>query len=805
MIKKLIKNMSKKIFNFGFLFLIVFSFGNFYANPVFAESANITQINFTSSPQTVNVNANSAVLTTQTQNSENQEEQVSETGTTLNYASTSATGQFSNANATSCADSFSDSGASFTLIMRKGSANKNFCYRDSTPGTYTLTVSVEGKSWTLATQEIVITGEETTPDPGPAPEPEPKPESAPTVTFIIRNGNSVLYNGSVPLPAAGAIPVNDANNVAHSVNGQSVLAILKSIDEASEGFSISDLQYYESFSSFYIKCILPNNEPEACDNWQYAVGSLTPSSSIDSTVLSGGETVGIYFGNSHQLVLSADSIMVNQSLSATAQKYDYENNVWNPLTGVSVGVTLPNPSESWNPTIVSTHPVDASGVANITIANANTYTLGIAEDFYFPSYAVTVSIVQSGSGSGNEEETSLTKNFNSQSALAYLKSVQATDGSFGGSDLYTDWAEIALGAGGITDSSRDKILTYFNAHNVLSSLLTDNERHAMTLLSLGQNPYSFGSVNYINAITSSFDGTQFGNANLINDDIFALIPLKNSGYDESDEMITKDIKFIISRQKSDGSWEESVDITAAAIQALESFESVFDVSNALIKATNYLTGKQNNDGGFGDSASSVYSTSWAMQAMGALGESWTKDGHTTSSYLGGQQAEDGAALPSSETLSNRIWATSYAIAGNSLKPWSEIMESFPKPAIQNNSNNSSGTSTPTNNMSTVSKTPTNSPQTNSEIKTIPAPVAVNTPVIAPVINKKTTTTPETQKSITVPENLPADAEEIIPGALAATAANALSAEETPKNTIPIALGVGTGTVLLYVAFKFFVK
>ena len=43
--------MSKKIFSLGLLFLAVFGFGS----SVFALSANITQINFTSSPQTINL------------------------------------------------------------------------------------------------------------------------------------------------------------------------------------------------------------------------------------------------------------------------------------------------------------------------------------------------------------------------------------------------------------------------------------------------------------------------------------------------------------------------------------------------------------------------------------------------------------------------------------------------------------------------------------------------------------------------------------------------------------------------------
>ena len=118
-----------------------------------ADSALITHLVFTNTPQTIQLDTASAVMTTQTKNATNVLEQVS-AGTVLQYTSSSATGQFSNANSTSCSGSFS--GAPFTLTMSTGSANKNFCYRDSTSGTHTLTVTAEGQGWTAATQDIVI-------------------------------------------------------------------------------------------------------------------------------------------------------------------------------------------------------------------------------------------------------------------------------------------------------------------------------------------------------------------------------------------------------------------------------------------------------------------------------------------------------------------------------------------------------------------------------------------------------------------------------------------------------------------------
>src|SRR3990167_8117666 len=99
--------MIKKILAFGFLFIMFFVFGNSVPNTVFAESANITQINFTNSPQAINIDEISAIMTVQTQDTGGAEEKTSSvdeggTPTSLNLSSTSATGIFYNANASNC-------------------------------------------------------------------------------------------------------------------------------------------------------------------------------------------------------------------------------------------------------------------------------------------------------------------------------------------------------------------------------------------------------------------------------------------------------------------------------------------------------------------------------------------------------------------------------------------------------------------------------------------------------------------------------------------------------------------------------
>ncbi|MCE9585317.1 terpene cyclase/mutase family protein [Candidatus Nomurabacteria bacterium] len=503
----------------------------------------------------------------------------------------------------------------------------------------------------------------------------PVPPEIPNETFIIRNGDSVIWQGSVPLPDESILQINDNLGNPHNVSSRSVLGLLSMIDISNDSFSVSNLQYYDSFGSFYLKCISSVDRVENCDNWQYAVGNTTPWESIENVLLTGGETVGIYFGTPHHLVLDKNEMNVGDSVFVKAEKYDYENNIWNPLTGISVGVTVPNPDDAWNPTVISSNLVDDQGLANIIIENSDSYTLGIVEDYYFPSYNLLVKqkpdpVISGGGGGG----PLISNVFNLTNAISFLKSKQNPDGSFGG-NMYTDWSAIALSANNINDDAINSILSFLNINNSLSSILTDNERRAITLLSLNKNPYNFNGVDYINNIVNSFDGTQFGDSNLLNDDIFALIPLANSGYTSNDEIIQKDISFLLLKQNPDGSFENSIDLTSAGIMALNNFNSIDGVNNALLKAENYLSNLQNPDGGWGN----VSSTSWVLQAMNSVGLSWSKNGHTGLDYLSFQQATDGGAISTNENIQNRIWITSYAISAVLGKSWNNIMQYVSKP------------------------------------------------------------------------------------------------------------------------------
>ena len=317
--------------------------------------------------------------------------------------------------------------------------------------------------------------------------------------------------------------------------------------------------------------------------------------------------------------------------------------------------------------------------------------------------------------------------FDIKKAFEFLLSQQKENGAFG-EDLYTGWVTLALASSNY-QASILKLTKYFEESKIESSILTDYERRTMALLALGLNPYNINGVNYIEKIITQFDGKQFGDANKDNDDIFALIVLQNVGYGQDEKIIKDDIAFILSRQKENGSWDESVDMTGGAIEALSVFNQNEQVKNALTKAKEFLGQNQKENGGWGNASS----TAWALEGIIALGEKpedWkkvdptkNKVSNTPLDYLVTTQDTDGGIknLPAqaNENMQNKIWETAYVVSILSGKTWNQIMQKFEKPKIV-----------------PVAETPKNIIK-KQKLKTIATAINAVTPSPAPVIIEKT--------------------------------------------------------------------
>jgi hypothetical protein len=500
----------------------------------------------------------------------------------------------------------------------------------------------------------------------------------PLVHLTIRAGE-VIYSEDVEAP-----------------KGSTVLSVLTAADEASPAFAVTDIQHY-SFGD-YLKCVDIENVGEKCDDWQYVMDGDYPSTSIDLTPVAGVGSVYFYFSPKNQISLSADSIDTGDTLTVTVQNYDYEEGSWEFQEGAVVGVGLPDTSGSFNPPLeIMQGTTDGNGQTMFSDIPAGSYEVGVPDEFgyYFPSKTLTVTEAppeNSGgsshsSGGGHHHSISIDEDgevlgaetkvsFNLPKAFEFLLAQQKDNGSFGG-DIYTDWSAMALASGNY-QAQTIKLIKYLDESRLENPRLTDYERRAMALMALGLNPYSTNGENYIGKIIGSFDGTQFGKADEDNDDIFALIVLMNSGYAPEEEIIGKSEDFVLGRQREDGSWDESVDMTGASIVALAQMPASDKKQNAIEKAKNFLKEAQRDriDGSWNSSASS---TAWALEGIKALGEDetdWKRSDSSPRDFFGTVQDTDGGIK--NENPDNKLWETAYVLSALSPNTWSGTMQKFAK-------------------------------------------------------------------------------------------------------------------------------
>ncbi|HYE60166.1 MAG TPA: hypothetical protein VEA18_03205 [Candidatus Kapabacteria bacterium] len=496
------------------------------------------------------------------------------------------------------------------------------------------------------------------------------------VLFHIRHEDTVVFEGPWRLPADGDVAVTDNIGTERFVSSTSILGTFSQLDQATDAFTITDIAYYPEFNAFLLNCIsFTQHSSPACYNWQYVVNDTSPGFGIDQYRLSGGEDVYFYFGTPHRLQLSRSSMQVTESVTVTTERYDYRDNVWKPLTGVVVGATQPNPTGSWEPVVISTTTVDGNGQATLQLPEG-TYGIGIKEDGYYPTVPLTVTAHQEGNNGGGS--TAIHQSVHTETAIQFLRQKQTSTGSILNAPLYSDWTALAFGAYTGTNPGTEALRAYLLTDPTPGTLTTDYERRAMALQALGINPYTGTQTNYIQKITERFTHGQFGEVDLINDDVFALFPLLNAGYTAADPMIVSSTKHILSKQEGNGGWI-GVDITAATIQALSLVQSIDGVPAALARAKAYLRGEQQMTGGWNNSSDS---TSWAMQAIAALGETeaeWVKDGKTPGDFLATKQMADGGLEEQTVPEGTRAWSTAYAIPGTLGKTWDMILVNVEKP------------------------------------------------------------------------------------------------------------------------------
>jgi hypothetical protein len=445
-----------------------------------------------------------------------------------------------------------------------------------------------------------------------------------------------------------------------------------------------------------------NNQDNNGVYWQWFTNFEYGQTALNKHILADNENLLLAYGNLLRISASDLSPLVNATTTISIEEFGLDQN-WNPV---------------WQPAASSTILLDSgqeffseSGSFDLLVSTTTPFVISAQKDGFLASQTLILSPKENPAPANNEnppenngiENTNAEKEtpagnggggggapqiihqkFDINKAINFLLAKQNTNGSFD-SIINTDWAAMALAAFDKNMPASKKIKNYLlsdpNPRGGLNSA-SDYARRAMALMALNINPYSGIKTNYIQKITDSFDSKQFGDPDIYNDDIFAVLVLSKAGLAFDDEMIKKTIAFIISNQLENGSFSTS-DLTSAAIEAFMPYSSQPEVAASIQKARNFLFSIQASDGGFGNS----FSTSWVIQAIHALGENnanWVKNNNTPQDYLFKNQAPDGG-LEADSPDSARIWATSYAIPAALNISWLDLLFSFNREAVSSGS------------------------------------------------------------------------------------------------------------------------
>ncbi|TSD06332.1 MAG: Uncharacterized protein Greene07147_191 [Parcubacteria group bacterium Greene0714_7] len=490
----------------------------------------------------------------------------------------------------------------------------------------------------------------------PTPAPDPVP-----ITLRVETASATLFNGTITISACTTFPASTIQ----TVNGFCAL----------EQSGLTTVWTWYGEDAFLDSMSGISNDSSLGNYWTWFANLELGPVALNKHQLVANETLLLSIGTFPlKISISNASPEVNTPTAITVSKFSFDSNfnpIWLPASDstVYVGPYSVTPNEE--------------GVAMFTATTTDSLAIYATLTNFLPTEHITLTPTPStaletptpapstsGSGSGGSV---LPSKGDADAALAFLLQHQRSDGSFG-SAMQNDWVALALSSTNKAQASLNALLPHLLRQNELTNV-TDYERHAMVLEALGIDPYAHSDA--IQKIISEFDGVQIGDPNLVNDDIFSLFPLMHAGYTKGDEIIVKEVTFILSNQDQNGSWG-SVDLTSAAIQALAPLSDVEGVPEAILKARSYLVSRQDSNGCFGNS----YSTSWALQAITALGGSpsaWAVwGGSTPLSCMALLQASDGGFGPIEATIENRIWATAYAVPALQGKSWNTILQTFPK-------------------------------------------------------------------------------------------------------------------------------
>lgn len=165
----------------------------------------------------------------------------------------------------------------------------------------------------------------------------------------------------------------------------------------------------------------------------------------------------------------------------------------------------------------------------------------------------------------------------------------------------------------------------------------------LVISAVGEDPTDYGGVNYLVMLESYYDGNQFQDTDIVEDDALAILALTACGADNR-KMVSSAANYIRDRQNEDGGWssfseDSDIKVTSLVIQALVAAGD--DDKEVIDKALNYTKNMQEEDGGFSD----AITTSYVIMAITAAGENpdyLTRNNNNLIDYLLDLQQDDGS-------------------------------------------------------------------------------------------------------------------------------------------------------------------
>ena len=223
-----------------------------------------------------------------------------------------------------------------------------------------------------------------------------------------------------------------------------------------------------------------------------------------------------------------------------------------------------------------------------------------------------------------------------QAGLSYLNSSQKPDGSWGNettnTEIFPATAEVVETLKALNQTGTPNYVTaisWLQSHSLETTDYLSKRIYALSIAGSDKDLL----LSYLDELVSAWGGYDDYQVNNL-DTSLALLALKRINYSDQN-IISTALGFLIFTQNPDGGWgfypspcsgcdadPSNVYMTAMVLKTLSQYKTIYDLQTPINNAVAYLLTKQNSDGGFGSSSSTVYETALTFLALvesGALG------------------------------------------------------------------------------------------------------------------------------------------------------------------------------------------